>query len=96
MRRKKTMSKDEIRQNTDALFKALSDPANEKLAIDAISEFTRDKMYRLRHIPARYYLLEPITTLKIMYKELNKKGYIDLDRDGKPCCLTNLKPVLSD
>jgi len=65
-------------------------------ACEAVSAFTREKMYRLHHIPNKYYLptAKP-GDLKRLYEELNKVGHIDLDEHGEPACLSGKPAVLS-
>jgi len=75
--------------------KSLSDYAG-----SCIAAFTRDKMHRLRHIPMKYYFPpehggDP-QKFSIMQHEINTKGFIDLDADGEPCCLSDKPAVLRD
>lgn len=82
-------------ESNDAFLNALNDLAVGKEACDAINEFTRWQMYRLYHIPARYFLNPDLQEhLQPLADELGKHGYIDLDRDGQPCCLSGNTPVL--
>lgn len=66
---------------------------------NAAYSYTRDYMYRLRHIPTRYYL-PPVPPeregdLTILYEEMAKYGYIALDADGQPAVLSGKSPVLA-
>jgi hypothetical protein len=54
----------------------------------ALTDYTVESMYVLRHIPTKYFLEEDGHLFPVMAKELNEKGCIYLDRDGQPCCLT--------
>jgi len=65
-------------------------------ACEAVSAFTREKMYRLHHIPHKYYLptAKP-GDLKRLYEEMNTVGHIDLDEHGEPACLSGKPAVLS-
>jgi len=69
---------------------------------EALNEATREEMHRLRHIPARYFI--PSATAGVIDStqradllkldaELYEKGFIDLDKDGEPCCLSGNPPA---
>ena len=61
------------------------------------ADYTRQVVYRLHHIPMRCFLdaIEGNTEqFEILAKELDTHGYIDLDLNGNPCCLTGKPPVL--
>ena len=73
----------------------------------AVSEFTRDKMFRLRYIPMKYYLPyyrspedgngdkeKARKILDDLYGEMAEYGYIALDKKGEPCVLSGGEPVL--
>jgi hypothetical protein len=70
---------------------------NEELARDIINRFTRERMFRLEYVPNIYYL-DPARAddCRKLLKELAIKGYIDLDKDGKPCVLSGEPPVLKE
>jgi len=80
--------------------------ANETEAVAAITEAVREEMHRLRHIPTRYFIagVDPIAGTKEQKQaardallkldsELDSKGFIDLDKDGEPCCLSGNPPA---
>ena len=50
-------------------------------------------MWRLWHVPFKYHLPN-VAGGEQLYRELNEKGYIDLDRDGEPACLSGKPAVL--
>lgn len=81
----------------DAVFEKLAS-ADPHEAVDAISLWTRERMWTLTHIPFEYYLPDSSgrTTpqLEQLYSELATHGKIVLDRAGKPCCLTGRRPAL--
>lgn len=94
------MSPDEINAADAAIFEKLCSGA-EPRAMDAVDEFTRDKMWRLRHIPMKYYLPpedgdadKSGEVLADLYGEMSKYGYIALDKKGEPCVLSGNEPVL--
>lgn len=90
----KAKTLDEAKLLNAAIFGKIA-AGDVQAAADAISNFTRDRMYRLRHIPMRYYLSEAESVhLNALYDEINKRGYIALDTDGKPCVLSGKEPVL--
>lgn len=65
-------------------------------AVQAINDFTRRKMYILEHIPTLYFI--PCEQSKrdfpAMMEEINKRGCIHLDSEGRPCCLSGNDPVI--
>ncbi len=73
-------------------------------AAAAVGNYTRMKMYRLWHIPNRYFipptdpakLPEYEETFSKLVTELNRAGCIDLDRDGEPACLSGKPAVLQE
>jgi hypothetical protein len=79
----------------EELFNQLATPGLNHDAVKAVRDFTLLKMYRLNHIPAKYYMpgAKP-GTLKTLVKEMNTKGCIDLDEDGEPAVLTGKTPKL--
>lgn len=70
---------------------------NDRCATDAVNEYTLDAMWRLWHIPFKYYLpgANP-DDLNKMYEEIGKVGYMDLDKDGLPCCLSGQPSVIEE
>jgi hypothetical protein len=67
----------------------------EKKAVDAVNAFTREFMWRLWHIPFRYYLPGGKSgDFEKLAAEIDASGYIDLDADGEPCCLSGKPPML--
>jgi hypothetical protein len=57
--------------------------------VDAVHEYTFGQIYRLYHIPTRYYCGDyGPDILRRLCQELYEKGRIDLDRKGQPCCLS--------
>lgn len=61
----------------------------------ACVSFTREKMYRLYHIPMRYFLDPALEAAQYtLWQEIGRCGCIDLDAAGKPCVLTGKPPVL--
>ena len=64
---------------------------------DAVTEWTRQKMYRLLHVPARYYLPEADpAAFNTLAAERAAKGRIDLDATGEPCALSGRPPVIKE
>jgi hypothetical protein len=80
-----------------AVFERLSAPGDTAAAADALSSWTREKMWTWWHIPFRYYIPEgrpQLPHLEQLYCELAMKGKIVLDRRGEPCCLSGRQPAL--
>lgn len=69
-----------------------------KEASDALSLWTRKRMWTLWHIPFKYYLPDnrgqTLSDLERLYAELATHGEIALDRSGEPCCLSGRRPAL--
>lgn len=62
---------------------------------DAMDDWTRETMWRLRHIPARYFIMAELRQhLDKLANELARNGYIDLDADGQPACISGKPAVL--
>jgi hypothetical protein len=79
------------------LWQLLADLGKEKDAIDAVNRFTVEKMFRLYYVPNIYYLDPTLTDdCSKLLKELAINGYIDLDKNGKPCVLSGEPPVLKE
>ena len=81
----KTLSDTDRRLINEAFFQKLMElrgSKEESVAIDAVNEFTRLKMWTLTHIP--------------LHDELGKVGRIYLDKDGESCVLTGKEPVLKE
>jgi hypothetical protein len=73
----------------DALFAELKKPGMGSKACDAVNAYTREKMWRLFHIPARYFIIPDLRDdFRTLAGEINEKGCIDLDEDGQPAVLT--------
>ena len=66
----------------------------------AAADYTRSCLRYIHHIPTRYFLppVRPEDTEKAnadfrkLAEELGAKGYIELDCDGEPACLTGKPP----
>lgn len=82
----------------DRLFAELADPAAAARASQAITDYTREKMYRWEHIPLRFYLFDAPdpTAIPRLQAELDRVGHIDLDSAGEPCVLSGRPPVLME
>lgn len=92
----KPLTSDEIRTRNEKFFEILKDakPVSEA-AVDAVCQFTRNRMWRLDYVPAKYFLPgHPQEELLKLYRELALFGYIALDGDGNPCCLTGRDPKI--
>lgn len=62
-------------------------------ALRAVNDFTRRKMFRLYHIPAKYIFSGDTEARSLLTKELGQQGYISLDREGEPCVLSGNPPA---
>jgi hypothetical protein len=92
----KPLTSDEIKARNEAFFKLLEGvPPINKGMVDAVCQFTRNKMWRLDYVPSKFFLPGcPPGELAKMYRELALFGYIALDGDGNPCCLTGRDPKI--
>lgn len=79
----------------DAIFEKLSAIPVGASALDAVTTWTRRRMFCLNHIPNRYFLVEELQAdLPALYAEMEKYGYVALDRDGMPAVLSGKPAVI--
>jgi hypothetical protein len=87
-----------IMTNYDSLHESLFDAADPQLVAEAskaMHDFTLEQMYRLWHIPMKYFIDQDAAALETLSTELLKHGHIDLDAAGTPCCLSGRPSVLN-
>lgn len=87
------MTAEDVKKNNDAILEAL-DGAPRNL-LDPIVQFTRDRMWRLRHIPFSYFVPPDSGAIETLCAELMQYGYIALDGKGEPACLSGKPPIMA-
>ena len=66
-----------------------------KKNMNAISDWVRQRIYVLHHIPTKYFLPGHDAAFSQLVVELNARGCIHLDKDGEPCVLSGQPPVIA-
>lgn len=84
------------------IYEKLAATPVDQSIVDAVTRWTRIKMWRLWHIPMKYFCPPPPgqepeyeENFAKLWQTIHEVGYIDLDDQGQPCCLTGNPPHLA-